>query len=353
MDLENISTYFDKNKYDVNQKIDNEIKDFNKEECSSYTIKNNYKGFKYEGDNNQCFLYKTKDFNVKMNEDDINKFKNWKINTFLKNRGTIDIANIEDRNKYSSYFDKINNNYYISDDLINKYTVLNEDECLLKCIDENDNCNSLIYLEQPKACTFYNNKIMKTNKDINDYDIYTIKNNNIKNIDKLSYKDIKQDINQHINQHINQNINQEINQEINQDINQHINQDNIHNPFYSNEFNKDIYMKKSFDNYSDCINIDNIRNKKDEIKLFNENCRKKYGNEYIYDNNILDITNMVKCDNDLIKIKCKHQFTYNNLVEKFDNIKNNNLSYNKIIILLLFFILFLVIIYKIIYMNLK
>jgi hypothetical protein len=131
-----------------------------------------------------------------MNNDDKNKFKDWNMNTYLKNISTVDIPNIEDRNKNSSYFSKILNNGYISDNLINKSIVSNEDECLYKCIKEKDNCKSLIYLEQPKKCDFYKNKTMKKNNSLNKnitinesndinnnnsnnyYDIYTVNNNN-------------------------------------------------------------------------------------------------------------------------------------------------------------------------------
>ena len=115
MESDNILTFFDKNKYDVNNKINNYKKGLNKEICSYEAINNNYEGFKYEGDYNQCYLFNSEDFNKNMNDDDRNKFKDWNMNTYLQNISTIDIQNIEDRNKNSSYFSKINNNGYLSD----------------------------------------------------------------------------------------------------------------------------------------------------------------------------------------------------------------------------------------------
>ena len=39
----------------------------NKEICSYETISNNYEGFKYEGNYNQCYLFNSEDFNTNMN----------------------------------------------------------------------------------------------------------------------------------------------------------------------------------------------------------------------------------------------------------------------------------------------
>jgi hypothetical protein len=370
MESDNILTFFDKNKYDVNNKINNYKTGLNKEDCSYEVINNNYEGFKYEGDYNQCYLFNSEDFNKNMNNDDRNKFKDWNMNTYLQNISTIDIQNIEDRNKNSSYFTKINNNGYISDNLINKYIVSNEDECLYKCIKEKDNCKSLIYLEQPKTCDFYINKTMKKNNIINgnnnnnlnkDYDIYTVNNNNVsKYNDRLqSLLNINEE--QYNNNNINnQNIDDKNSILENNEIPLLYNCNGLMstNPFCTKEFNSNE-NKKTLLHYSDCIDINNINeinNKYNEEKLFNNACKKKYGNEYIYNNDISNIDNIINCDNGDKKVKCKLQFVNNNLVEKFNNLgeeENNFLinigKYNRMILLILFFILFLIIIYKLFY----
>jgi len=377
MESDNILIFFDKNKYDVNNKINDKKIGLNKEICSYEAINNNYEGFKYEGNYNQCYLFNSEDFNKNMNNDDKNKFKDWNMNTYLQNISTIDIKNIEDRNKNSSYFTKIINNGYLSDNLINKSIVSNEDECLYKCIKEKDNCKSLIYLEQPKTCDFYKNKIMKKNNGNNnndsnkDYDIYTINNNNMsKYNDKLqqliNIREQQYNNNQNIND-IEMNRSSSVDSSLfsetyvkentNNEIPLLYNCDGLMstNPFCTKEFNPSENKKKLID-YSDCIRINNINeinNKYDEEKLFNNECKKKYGNEYIYDNDILNIDNILECENGGKKVKCKLQFINNNIVEKFNNIveeENNYIinigKYNRIILIILFFILFLIIIFK-------
>lgn len=404
MESDNILTFFDKNKYDVNNKINNYKTGLNKEICSYEAINNNYEGFKYEGDYNQCYLFNSEDFNKNMNNNDKNKFKDWNMNTYLKNISTVDIPNIEDRNKNSSYFSKILNNGYISDNLINKSIVSNEDECLYKCIKEKDNCKSLIYLEQPKKCDFYKNKTMKKNNSLNKnitinknntinetndinnnnsnnyYDIYTVNNNNVDRYnDKLQnilneYGNQYEYDNKYQNQYINIYKQENINN--NNEILLLYNCDGLMstNPFCTKEFNPNE-NKKTLLNYSNCIDINNINNineinsKYDEEKLFNSACKNKYGNEYIYDNDVLNIDNIINCDNGDKKVKCKLQFINNNInnnnniniVEKFNNLEGEENNYlinieknNRIILIILFFILFLIIIYKItIYFNLK
>jgi len=344
METDNILIFFDKNKYDVNNKIKNNKIVLNKEECLYEAINNNYEGFKYEGDHNQCYLFNSDKFDNNMNND----FKHWNRNTYIKNKATIDIENMEDTNKYSSHFTQINNNGYFADNLINKSIVQNEDECLFKCIKEKDNCKSLIYLDQPKKCDFFKKKIMKKNNNSNkDYDIYTINNNNInKYSDKIQYllNENKNKINLSNNSYI------EHSNENNEIYLYNCNGLMSTDPFCKKEFNEN--EKKKLINYSDCVDINNINNKYYEEKLFNNACKNKYGNEYVYDNDISNIENIINCENGSKKVKCKIQFINNNLIEKFNNLEDIEKN-NRIILLLLFFILFLIIIYKLFNINLK
>ncbi len=80
------SSYFDKNKYLVDAK-EKTVTNFSKEECASYSLDNNYKGFTYNGDKNKCLIYDS--HNLKEHES--NKFNNFKKKTFLKTKDTINI----------------------------------------------------------------------------------------------------------------------------------------------------------------------------------------------------------------------------------------------------------------------
>ena len=87
------------------------------------------------------------------------------IKLLLNFNSTIDIKNIEDQLDSSKYFTQTNNDNYLSNDIIAYNNVVNKDQCIDSCVRDYKNCKSVIYMEQPKSCTFYNGKKMKNKHD--------------------------------------------------------------------------------------------------------------------------------------------------------------------------------------------
>lgn len=333
------SSFFDKNKYLLDSK-EKTINNFSKEECAIYSIDNKYKGFTYNGDKNKCLIYDS--HNLKEhNLDDLNKYNDYKKKTFLKTNDTISIK-LEDQLNPTKYFDVTNNNKYIYKDNIDEIYVDNENNCLDACLNNYDNkCKAVIYMEPPKICNFYNKIKVNNKKILNDeFDTYTLNKNKLNSkkelIDNL-LKDSKN--NEKIYNYciLKDNkciINDKIN--ISDSIIKTENKENLPvydcggiystNPFCTKEYSKDDYKeyieKKEKDKYSlytDCINTKNINNIEQENIIYNDACKKKYGNEYIFDNNLFDIESKLECDDGSVMAKCKL-----NMEDKFILDSNNN-----------------------------
>jgi hypothetical protein len=175
--------FFSKNEYALEEE-NNTIYDYDKEYCASQTIDNNYKGFTYEGDKNKCFLFDSQKFDKKINNE---LLYNYKIKSFLKTKNTVDFKNIEEQHEYSKYFVENNNLDFMPEKVYKETEVENKDECMSTCIKNSDKCKSIMYLEQPKKCTFYKNKVMNNKKRNNgsnnhhtsNYDTYTVNNKKI------------------------------------------------------------------------------------------------------------------------------------------------------------------------------
>jgi hypothetical protein len=85
--------------------------------------------------------------------------------------------------------------------------------------------------------------------------------------------------------------------------------------------------------------------------LFNISCKKKYGNEYIYKDDILDLKSKINCDKNKKKAKCTIDFDNKNIlednknkysIEHFMNSEDEHpLTITQIIILLFIFFLLL------------
>lgn len=319
--MTDIYHYFNKNKFSLSEE-DKTINNIEKDACAKHTIDNSYQGFKYYGDKNKCMLFKSDNLNQS-----INKYKDYKIKTFVKTKDIIDINNIEDKIDSYKYLNEINNNYNISDTLIDEYNVANEKDCIDYCVKDLDDCKSVIYLDQPKSCTFYNKKKFKNKNEIennNLYDIYTTRNinnyhtdNNILPIKSINISSFKNETN---------------------DI---INTSNIPlyncsglystNPFCTVEFDPDkLDFKTNYIDYTDCISNNN----------YDKECKKKYGNEYIFDNDKYNIQSVIECNNGGKRAKCKLDF--NDIIENFENFKyfdNKNILLSVIILIFIFIII--------------
>ena len=306
---------FDKNIFILND-YDNTIKDIDKEKCKEQCINNNYEGFTYKGDKNKCYQFKSHNFANKI-DDDMNKYN---IQTFLKTKKTIDFKNPNDQLNPNNYFTEINNYGYMLDNYIDTKDVNNKDECINSCITKN-NCKSIIYLEQPKECNFYKSKNMKTNKDINNYDTYTIKNNVIPNIPNIP------------------NISNISNISNKEPLLFNCSGLKSTNPFCTNEYVLNLNNKLEYSEYSDCEKIeidDDIGAQKTQ---FNKICNKKFGDEYIFDDNIYNKNTIIKCDDDYKKIKCKINLN-NGYIEHFNNINEYSNIYVYICLIFIIIILY-------------
>ena len=372
-------SFFDKNMFYLEDEK-NQINNINKDECAKYTIENNYEGFSYKGDKNKCLLFDSHNLNNKIDES-TNKYN---IKTFLKTKDVVDIKKLEDQLDSSKFFDESNNYGYIYDNKIKEYNVTNINQCMDKCIKDHTDCKSIMYLEEPNKCTFFNKKIMKNknlDKNFENYDIYTVKKNKLKKYNE-TINNLKNDIQNNDNNDNNYyycSLNNDncledysVNKsEIKYDDNliNDLNDDMLYNcsglystnPFCTNEYKpKKNITKKNDINYSDCINVKKENNIFQQKNTYNNICKKKYGNEYIFDDNVFEKSTIIKCD-DGEKIKCKLNFNNDyiemndktNIIEHFNNIEENiNNQFikeikiiNIVYILLFLFIIGLFIIY--------
>jgi hypothetical protein len=317
--------YFDENKFSLEHKIDT-LHGIDKEECALHTIDNNYKGFDYKGNNNICYTFSSNTFDTNLKNDilDIDKYK---IKTYLKTKNLIDLDKNENQNNPYNYFEKNNNEEFIIKDIINKDIVSTEKECMYKCMFNNkDNCKSIIYLEEPKECNFYNKKNMKVYNDNNlKYDIYTIKNNiNNQNI----YGVLKNNIEYNYNQ---PKMDISANWTKIRDVPAlyKCNGLNSTNPFCTSPFNPDDIENNDFQHYTNCLNNNNFDNINDRNLYYTKECKNKFGNEYIFDDNNNNLDNIIKCDNGGKRVRCKLDMYSNNIMENFENcVSKNCINYN-------------------------
>jgi hypothetical protein len=374
-------SFFDKNIFYLEDK-QNQINNINKNECAKYTIENNYEGFTYKGDNNKCLLFNSHNLNNKIDENT----NQYNIKTFLKTKDVVDIKKLEDQLDSSKFFEESNNYGYIYDNNIKEYNVINIEQCMDKCIKDHNDCKSIMYLEEPNKCNFFNKKIMKNknlDKDFENYDIYTVKKNKLKkyhdiinNLKNDIQNDIQNDENYYYcslnngncleDYYINKYENKNDDNLINSTDDMLYNCSGLYstNPFCTNEYNpKKTIIEKDDINYSDCINIKKENNMFQQKNTYNNICKKQYGNEYIFDDNIFDKSTIIKCDNGE-KIKCKLNFNSDyiemhnktNMIEHFNNIEENinnkfikKIKIINIVYILLFLFLFIIGLFFIMY----
>jgi hypothetical protein len=347
------NNFFSKNEFSLENE-DKTINNYNKEYCASYTIDNNYKGFTYKGDKNKCLLFDSQKFDKKINNDFLN---NYNVKTFLKIKNIIDIKNIDDQHKYENYFVENNNLDFMPENIIDESIVENKDDCMKSCITNFNKCKSIMYLEEPKKCSFYNKKVMKNNNML-DSDTYTVRNKKLesnnsiinsiiknydKNDNKYNYCKINND--KCILDYSVDNLN---NEDLEIPTRSEITNVPIYNcgglkstnPFCTKEYNPDDYIDENENlvNYTDCIDISNFNTLSEKKKFLNNICKEKYGLEYEYDDNIYDTKSLINCgdsskSNNTNKMaKCKiHLFNKNVPFitdDKIEHFSNYNAKYN-------------------------
>lgn len=362
-DLEDPFEIFDKNIFSLENK-NNTIKDISSKECMEHCIYNKNEGFTYQGNKNKCFLFNSSDLNEKISED----YNNYNIKSFIKTKDIIDIDTFEDQINSNNHFKEANNYNFMYNGLINNVDAIDKNKCMDLCVREYDNCKSIMYMEQPKECTFYKNKVMNNqNIDLKNNDVYTVKNKKLKELDDLNQL-TEDDLSNKYYCYL-KNNNCELDYKVStsnniQNTNEIKSNDNIPlfncsglystNPFCTKEYNPDDteYIKNTelskLMNYTDCVNISKIDNIHKQEKIFNNVCRKKYGNEYIFDNNVFDTESILKCEEGGIKAKCKLSLDDKNLIiENFTN-KNTNSNENTNISFIIIIFITLIIVFIII-----
>lgn len=314
---------FEKNKYFLKNQdlIEQNIP---KEKCAENCIDNGYDGFMYKGDDNKCLLFGNTRYTNKIDDNLLLNYSD--IQSFIRTKDYLDAGDFNDLIDYPNYYKETNNYYkYRPDNLLMEYSVLNKTECMEKCVEMSPQCKSIIYLNQPKECIYYKEKIMKQSKNnLSDHDVYTVKNKNaIKKLEK-----------EHRNNDIHSNKNKII--------------------------HDDRFNDKS--KYTKCKSYDDADNLLTMKEAYNETCRDEFGKEYVFDDNIFDTKTVIRCDeNDTKKVKCKidyfNEYTdpsdpnlnYNTNIELFSNKENNdgkaiNNQHNSMAYVLLFMLLLIFII---------
>lgn len=329
-----LNNSFDKNKYsiyDENQILNN----YSKNECKNYCIENNYKGFKYIGDNNKCLLFGSNSFdkNIKsiLDKDDYN------IKSYIKNKSTIDLNSndINDQNNVNLYYKEIDNSDFLFKNLLKNINVENKKECLNECLkNENNKCKSVIYLEEPQKCIFSNTISIKPNND-KQYNVYTLNKNNLKNNIDNNYNKMEDDIQMNWTK-IRDNT-----------VLYKCNGMDSTNPFCTQPFNPDNIEDNELPYYTKCRNLSKYNNIKEQEKYYNKLCKNEYGNEYIFDNDYLNLDSVIKCNENEERIRCKlNMYGDNYVLEHFDNNIYEETKYKYIFlifcIILLLFIIFLI-----------
>ena len=117
------------------------------------------------------------------------------------------------------------------------------------------------------------------------------------------------------------------------------------NPFCTKEYDELDYKNGTqMVNYTDCVEITTAN---EQQNIFNEACKKKYGDEYVFDNDSNNNEYVLKCGNGTKKAKCKINFDnkvldskkiLNSHIEHFSNIDDEKSSHKFVIWIILLFL---------------
>lgn len=390
------NSFFHKNEYGLEDEIKT-VYGLNKEDCANIALDNNYAGFIYYGDKNKCYQYNTDNFNSPIDNDLLN---NYDVETFFRTKSTSSIDK-HDQHNYDKYFTPIQTMGFVPSKYSNSETVPNKIKCMEGCVKNIQNCNAIMYNEKPKKCVFYKKKVMKnklTDSKLIEGDIYTVIINKLQEhntkMNELNKKIIeKGDLNfcsKLNNRCVFERIYETTDSSILNSKDELLNNlSNIKNgrdsnvplyncnglystnPFCTKEYNalesiesNDI-TKEMY--YTDCFEIDSIKNQVEKKKFLSQLCSDKYGKEYIFDDNIFNMNSILKCDDGKGKKGlCKMNFdqiTKPFITDKIEHFNNNSISstdkntksvmYNanmfKTIVLLLLFFVIIYLTYNVLY----
>lgn len=219
-----------------------------------------------------CHIYRSKKMNNKMK----NMVSDKKIYSYVKYKNDSDLDTYEKQKRNRNYFKKTNMNGYEPEHKINSYYVLDEEECMDKCIEES--CESLQYVS--------NN--IESNKMKDDYiEMYDLENTK-KEIDDLKNRK--------------------------------------YTDCFQNDYENYEYMKRR-------INME---------------CKKKYGDEYLFVDDLSILDSILKCDSSdplLIQGECVMNLNNTTPIEFFENQISNKIPKS----LTIFFMILVIIVFGILF----
>ena len=333
-DFLNNSLIFDKNKYLLDIKKDT-LNNLSKEECATHSINNEYKGFTYNGDKNLCLIYDSNNLKENNINNDFDISYNSK-KTFFKKKNNTDISD-NDQLDLKNYFNETNNKYAYKD-TIDEIIVNNESQCLDSCLNKYDNkCKAVTYMEINKECNFYDNLKFGINDNEN-YDIYSLNKENLKKKKDLVNNLLKDANNNKIYNYCTLDSNNKC-VLADEDKEEIVDKMPLYdcsgiystNPFCTKEYtinDENNYnsnkKKEKYSLYTDCLDNSDL-----DDNIYNISCKKKFGNEYVFDDNMYNLENKVICENGGIMAKCKLDFEDKNILDSALNNKkvehfNNN-----------------------------
>lgn len=335
---------FDYNKYSIFDNNNNEtLTNLSKNDCFIHTIQNNYKGFSFVGDNNKCLLFNSDKLDKNINSYvDTNKYNS--IKSFIKNKSSIDIDNVNNQHNNYSYYKKINNKDFLFHNMIKDINVKDENECLRECLkNENKKCKSLIYLDEPKKCIFSKNIDIKKNIEPS-FNVYTIK----KNIDLN--KNLIYDKENNIDNNYNKmDVSANWTKIRDNTVLYNCNGTNSTNPFCTQPFNPDNIENNEIPYYTKCNKLNKYNDIKEQKRYYNKLCKNEYGDQYSFDNDYLNLDSVMECENNgEERVRCQLNMYGDNLIlEDFSNSTSSsifNFEFNNNTLLTLFFIILLLLI---------
>jgi hypothetical protein len=380
------NSFFNKNEFGLEEEIKT-VFGIDKEECARIALDNNYAGFIYYGDKNKCYQYNAKanQFNSPIDED---LLKHNEIETYFRTKSTSSIDK-EDQHNYDKYFTPIETMGFSPSKYSAFDIVPQKINCMEKCVKDGRACSAIMYGGQRQKCVFYAKKGMKgtsLTKDNEAVDVYTVITSKLKEYNsKIEGLKNKTHENGDLNFCTKMNTRCAFDRvadpsELNKS--NYTNEDQITDsdlfrdakvPLYNCNgiYSTNPFCTKQYDpsepiednsvsadmHYTDCFDIDSIKNQSEKKKFLGELCKDKYGKEYTFNDDIYNMNSVVKCEGTEKSKKALCKMDFGGIVQPFirdkiehfaneeehdikQNIKHNIKNYNanifKVIILLLF-----------------
>jgi len=237
--------------------------------------------------------------------------------------------------------------------------------CMEKCVKDGRSCSGIMYGDQHKKCVFYSKKNMKNMAKLKDEtgDIYTVISAKLKE-HNTKMNDLEKKVNTggDLNYCTKMNTRcafERVAEESELNKSNYSNKDQFNdNDFVKNAsiplyncngiYSTNPFCTKQYDpnepiqdnsvyadmHYTDCFEIDIIKNKDEKKKFLSELCKDKYGKEYTFNDDIFNINSIRNCDESgtnsgTKKALCKMDFggiVQPFIRDKIEHFENNQIS---------------------------